>query len=63
MSTLERGLESSSVMMYKSHVLCTKVSSEKKVDLISKCLSNTKRLEHFNIFKYKNEKIVINAIY
>jgi len=49
-TALERGLESSSVMMHKSHVLRTKVSSEKNIDLISKCLSNTKRLEHFNIF-------------
>lgn len=56
MTTLERGLESSSVMMHKSHVLCTKVSSKKNVGLISKCSSTTKRLERFTVFNAEMEK-------
>lgn len=56
MTILERGLESSSVLTHKSHILCTEVSSEKKAGLISKCLSSTKRLEHFAIFNTEVEK-------
>lgn len=56
MTTLERGLENSNVIMHKSHVLRTKVSSEEKAGLISKCLSSTKRLEHFAIFNTEMEK-------
>lgn len=56
MTTFERGLESISIMMHKSCGLCTKVSLEKKAGLISKCLSSTKRLEHFTIFDTEIEK-------